>query len=71
MTDPLKALEVAYNRECAIIGNAYSIITEQKALLKGATARRSQIALQYEVEQKKLSEAADTAKTDESHNDRK
>ncbi len=65
-----EALQAAYNLECGLIGEAYTIIQEQKTILKAATARRAQLLRQsQQIEEK--SAAAALVKSDESHNDRK
>lgn len=68
--EKLSPLQNAYNEQCAIIGNAYTVIQEYKAILKAATAKRAQILL----ENARLLEAQEKASKDaedESHNDRK
>lgn len=62
--------QAAYNRECALIGEAYAIITEQKAILKAATKRRNDLLAQAAAHVAKTA-GADAKKESETKNDGK
>lgn len=69
MTDKIDPLQAAYERECMLIGAAYSIICEQKEILNAATKRRAELIKQAADQAAAAEEAA--KKVDESNNDRK